>query len=236
MKNNMKKISTVLFAGALCLTLLNGCGSSKPDSPASPAQSESTDHETSLPSENSGQETSSQSDNPDDFQQSTSSDAPVSEFTGPSVGPFTTQDVNGNTVTDDIFKDYDLTLVNIFTTWCSPCVAEIPELEKLRDEVADKGVNVIGVVLDVLDEKGEIVQESLERAQLLAEETGATYPFLLPDPTYMNGRLTGIEAFPETFFVDKNGNVVGGTYSGSGGLEDWLAVVEQELASLKETR
>ena len=49
----------------------------------------------------------------------------------------------------------------------------------------------------------------------------------------MNGRLTGIQAFPETFFVDKDGNIVGETYSGSGSLEDWLEVVEQELANVK---
>lgn len=168
------------------------------------------------------------------FQQTSAFSMPRKDFTGASVGEFTTQDVNGNTYTQEMFKDYDLTLVNIFTTWCSPCVAEIPELEELRKQMADKGVNVVGVLLDVLDEKGEIQQESLEKARLLAERTGAAYPFLLPDATYMNGRLIGIEAVPETFFVDKNGNIVGGTYSGSGSLEDWTAVVEQELSSLKE--
>lgn len=168
------------------------------------------------------------------FQGASAFSMPREDFTGKSIGEFTTQDVNGNTYTQEIFQDYDLTLVNIFTTWCPPCVAEIPELEELRKQMADKGVNVVGVVLDALDEKGGIVQESLETARLLAERTGAQYPFLLPDATYMNGRLIGIEAVPETFFVDKNGNIVGETYSGSGSLEDWMAVVEQELANLKE--
>lgn len=152
---------------------------------------------------------------------------------GASVGPFTTQDVNGQTYTQELFQDYDLTLVNIFTTWCSPCVAEIPDLEKLHQQMAGKGVGVVGVVLDVLDEKGEIDRDALEKARQLAQKTGATYPFLLPDNTHFHGRLTGIEAFPETFFVDKNGSVVGGTYSGSGSLADWTAVVERELANVK---
>ncbi len=39
-------------------------------------------------------------------------------------------------------------MVNIFTTWCSPCVAEMPELEKLYQQMKDKGVGVVGVVLD----------------------------------------------------------------------------------------
>lgn len=161
-------------------------------------------------------------------------DAPQSEFTGTSLGEFTTQDINGNSVTQDIFKDYDLTMVNVFTTWCSPCVGEIPDLEKLHQEMADRGVNVVGVLLDVLNEKGEIDPDTLEKAQLLAEQTGATYPFLLPDSGCFNGRLTGIEAVPETFFVDKDGNIVGETYSGSGSYEDWLEVVEETLATLQE--
>lgn len=150
------------------------------------------------------------------------------------VGEFTTQDVNGNAYTQELFQDYDLTLVNVFTTWCSPCVAEMPDLEKLHQMMAERGVHVVGVVLDVLNEKGEIVPEDLERAQLLVERTGVTYPVLLPDASYLNGRLIGIEAVPETFFVDKDGNIVGGTYSGSGSLEDWIAVVEEELAALQE--
>lgn len=156
-----------------------------------------------------------------------------SEFEGPSLGEFTTEDVNGEPCTQDIFKAYDLTLVNIFTTWCTPCVAEMPELEKLYQQMKTQGVNVVGFVLDVQNEEGEVVQENLEKAQALVEKTGVTYPILLPDETYLHGRLTGIEAFPETFFVDKNGDVVGKTYSGSGDLEYWSEVVEKELAALK---
>lgn len=150
-----------------------------------------------------------------------------------SVGDFITQDVNGETITQDIFKEHDLTMVNIFTTWCSPCVSEMPDLEKLSQQIGDRNVAVVGIVMDVLDENGNIVDENLEQAQLLVQKTGVTYPIILPDSTYLNGRLTSIEAFPETFFVDKNGNIVGETYSGSGSLEDWLDVVEQELEKLE---
>lgn len=169
----------------------------------------------------------------------TSADVPAgsaaaSSTSGAALGEFTTQDINGNPVTQDVFKDYDLTMVNVFTTWCSPCVGEIPDLEKLHQEMADRGVNVVGVVLDVLNEQGEIDRDTLEKAKLLAEQTGATYPFLIPDSGCLNGRLIGIEAVPETFFVDKDGNIVGETYSGSGSYEDWLEVVEETLATLRE--
>ncbi len=199
-----KKRLFALLSCVLCAAVLTACSSAQPEA-SSPNEP--------LPDETGG--------------------TLQSEFVGPSLGEFTTQDVDGNEYTQELFKDYDLTLVNIFTTWCSPCVAEMPELEKLYQQMKDRGVNVVGFVLDVLNEKGEVVQEDLKRAQELVEKTGVTYPVLLPDSGYLNGRLTGIEAFPETFFVDKNGNVVGGTYQGSAALEDWLEVVEQELAALE---
>lgn len=154
------------------------------------------------------------------------------DYTGAYLGEFTTQDLDGNPITQDIFREHALTMVNVFATWCSPCVQEMPDLEKLYQQMKDKNVGVVGVVMDVLNEKGEIVPEDLERAQQLVQDTGVTYPVIVPDSSYLSGRLTNIEAFPETFFVDKNGIIVGGTYSGSGSLEDWLEVVETELANL----
>lgn len=168
-----------------------------------------------------------------DYKQYYSGEEQKSESSVSAVGEFSTQDVNGNTVTQDIFKEYDLTMVNIFTTWCTPCVQEMPDLEKLYKQMKDKNVGVVGVVMDVLNEKGDIVEKDLERAQLLVQKTGVTYPVIVPDSTYFNGRLTSIEAFPESFFVDKNGNIVGETYSGSGSLEDWLETVEKELSDLE---
>ena len=91
---------------------------------------------------------------------------------------------------------------------------EIPYLAELDEKMKDKGVQVIGVVMDAV--KGtEKDEEGIKKAQILAEKTKAEYPFLLPDSGYMNGRLAYVQAFPETFFVDKNGNIVGETYSGT---------------------
>lgn len=149
------------------------------------------------------------------------------------LGSFKIRDIHETEYTEEMFKDYDLTMINLFTTWCTPCVGEIPELQKLKDEMAEKGVNVIGVVLDADDGTGNINEEAVEKAKLIAEKTGASYPFLLPDETKMNGRLNNIDSVPETFFVDKDGNIVGETYVGSRSFEDWKSVVEKELSNLK---
>ncbi len=45
----------------------------------------------------------------------------------------------------------------------------------------------------------------------------------------MEGRLKGVTAFPETFFVDKEGNIVGEYYLGARPQEDWIEVIQKEL-------
>ncbi len=150
-----------------------------------------------------------------------------------SVGTFETKDVDGTAYTEALFQDYDLTMVNVFTTWCSPCVKELPDLDKLYKEMKDKGVQVVGICMDTVDENGEVMEDVVKKAQELKERAGVSYPVLIPDSGNLNGRVANMQGFPETFFVDRNGNIVGGTYQGSAGLEDWREVVEQELASVK---
>lgn len=150
------------------------------------------------------------------------------------VGKFETKGVDGKDYTEKVFSDYDLTLVNVFTTWCSPCVNEIPELEKLYEEMKEKGVGVVGVVLDTVGDDAKQNEDTVKKAGVLQEKTKASYPFLVPDSTMMNGRLNGISAFPETFFVDKEGNIVGETYSGSHTLDEWKEIVEKELENVSK--
>lgn len=151
-----------------------------------------------------------------------------------STGKFETTGIDGKTYTEKVFADYDLTLVNVFTTWCSPCVEEIPELEKVYEEMKEKGVGVAGVVLDTVDENGKQDDETVKKAGILQEKTKASYPFLILDSTMMNGRLKNISAFPETFFVDRNGNIVGETYTGSHTQDAWKEIIEKELANVSK--
>ena len=143
-----------------------------------------------------------------------------------------TVDIDGKEFSGKDFSDYDLTMVNVFATWCSPCVQEIPDLAEIQKEMKDKGVNIVGVVTDTADQTGEN-QEALEKAKLIQERSKAEYPFLIPDKSNFNGRLSGIQAFPETFFVDKKGQIVGETYSGSHNKKAWLEIIEKELAKVK---
>ncbi len=201
-----KNILSALLCGICCIALLGGCG--EPSDMAA--------------------------ENPADASVAEDTQAGAEPAGGESLGEFSMEDMEGNTYTQDMFSDYSLTMVNVFTTWCTPCINEIPDLEKLRNEMADQGVNVVGIALDAIDATGSADGEAVEKAKLLAEQTGVTYPFLIPDAGYLNGRLMGINAVPETFFVDKDGNIVGETYTGSRSLDEWKSVVEQELQEVAQ--
>lgn len=154
-----------------------------------------------------------------------------------SVGPFATEDVFGNSYDETYFQQYDLTLVNVFATWCSPCVQEMPELEALRKAYAEKGVKlgVVGMVLDTKVTQGTkstLDEGAVSRARVLYERSGVQFPFLIPDDGNMNGRLTGIESVPESFFVDSEGHIVSDPYVGARSMESWSQIVDAEWTKL----
>ena len=157
------------------------------------------------------------------------------EETSYNIGSFTMEDINGESYTESMFQDYDLTLVNVFATWCSPCIEEIPHLEQLSQDMADNGVHVVGIVLDTLASDGTVVTDAVEAAQTLATELETSYPFLIPDSGLMNGLLTGIQSVPTTFFVDSEGNLLERAYLGSRSLTEWTEIVNTELETLGGT-
>lgn len=154
------------------------------------------------------------------------------------VGSFETLDVFGRTCSQELFCEYDLTLVNAFTTWCGPCREELPDLEKLRQSCEEKGIRlgVVGAVIDTIKPDGSIDEGAVEEARAMGEENNLQFPLLIPDEGNMNGRLKGLESFPESFFVDAQGNIVGETYSGARSFEEWEKIVQTEIEALKAAK
>ncbi len=142
------------------------------------------------------------------------------------IGDIQTTDIYGNAVTKDIFANYDITLVNLFTTDCSPCIEQIPQLEALKNEM--ESIQIIGIVYDAMGKDGAN-QEVIEKAKQLHQQLGVTYDFIIPDQILMEGRLKGVTAFPETFLVDSQGNIVEGYYLGARPKEDWIEILQQNL-------
>lgn len=145
---------------------------------------------------------------------------------------FQTQDIYGNAVNQDIFSDYSLTLVNVWGTFCGPCLDEMPDLGELQKEYEPKGVNIIGIVVDVQDENMEIIEEQRELAGEIAAGTGADYTHLLVTEEMIESVLNQFDAIPASFFVDSDGNIVSKFYIGSREKDDWADIIEANLEEL----
>ena len=113
---------------------------------------------------------------------------------------FTTTDLDGNEITADIFADYDVTMINIWATWCQYCIEEMPAIEKLYEDKADN-VNIITICMDAEDEMELAISEM--------EQVGATFTVLVGNEELQDKIDPYLSGYPTTFFVDSRGNIVG---------------------------
>ena len=120
---------------------------------------------------------------------------------------FEGKDLNSNTVkSDDLFSKNAVTVVNFWFTTCNPCVGELAELDALNKELAEKGGALIGVNTFTLGGDEAAISEAKD---VLAKK-GATYQNVYFDSDGEAGKFTAnIFAYPTTYVVDRNGNIVG---------------------------
>ena len=120
---------------------------------------------------------------------------------------FEGKDLDGNTVkSDELFSANAVTVVNFWFTTCNPCVGELSELDALNKELAKKGGALIGVNTFTLDGDEAAISEAKD---VLAKK-GVTYQNVYFDSDGEAGKFTtNIFAYPTTYVVDRNGNIVG---------------------------
>ena len=146
---------------------------------------------------------------------------------------FEGKDLDGNTVkSDELFSGNAVTVVNFWFTTCNPCVGELAELDALNKELAEKGGSLIGVNTFTLDGDETAISEAKD---VLAKK-GATYQNVYFDSDGEAGKFTtNIFAYPTTYVVDRNGNIVGepivGAITEKKQAETLQKLIEQTLAA-----
>ena len=120
---------------------------------------------------------------------------------------FEGKDLDGNEVkSDELFSANAVTVVNFWFTTCNPCVGELGDLDALNKELAEKGGALIGVNTFTLDGDEAAISEAKD---VLAKK-GATYQNVYFDSDGEAGKFTAnIFAYPTTYVIDRNGNIVG---------------------------
>ena len=146
---------------------------------------------------------------------------------------FEGKDLDGNEVkSDELFSANAVTVVNFWFTTCSPCVGELGELDALNKELADKGGALIGVNAFTLD--GD--ETAISDAKDVLAKKGATYQNVYFDSSSPAGAFTSnIFAFPTTYVVDRNGNIVGepivGAITEKNQAETLQSLIDQAIAA-----
>ena len=146
---------------------------------------------------------------------------------------FEGKDLDGNEVkSDELFSANAVTVVNFWFTTCSPCVGELGELDALNKELADKGGALIGVNAFTLD--GD--ETAISDAKDVLAKKGATYQNVYFDSSSQAGAFTAnIFAFPTTYVVDRNGNIVGepivGAITEKNQAETLQSLIDQAIAA-----
>ena len=144
------------------------------------------------------------------------------------LSSFSTTSLDGSDLDQSMLEGYSLTMVNVWATYCKPCLSEMPDLGELADEYRDEGVQIVGLVSDVLNSDGSFSQEQLDTARDIVAETGADYPHLLPSQD-LYGLLSQIYAVPTTFFVDSEGRQVGSAYLSAKEKDEWAEIIESMM-------
>ena len=140
---------------------------------------------------------------------------------------FETTDLDGNAVkSEELFSQSKLTMVNLWGTYCDPCITELPELEEMYKEYAEKGVSIVGVVVDVPVGNDKMLQAAKD----IVSEKGLTFANLRAWDGYKD--QLAFRATPTTYFIDSQGRLIGDPILGANviqyrkNLDDFIKTIQ----------
>jgi len=109
-----------------------------------------------------------------------------------------TTDIEGNSIDESIFNGHKITVLNLWATWCGPCVEEMPEFEEISKTYKPEEVQFLGLIIDSDDDD---VKDLLEQLSI-------TYPQIKADEQLTEQIVKYFDYVPVTLFVDENGKVL----------------------------
>lgn len=148
----------------------------------------------------------------------------------PYILTFEASTIDGEALTSDIFADAKLTMINVWATYCNPCLAEMPDLGELAAEYDKADFQMLGIISDVVDTSDE---KTISEAKELIEETGATtYPHLLLNQSLYSNLVGAVDGVPTTFFFNRDSELLGYVV-GAQSKETWEEIINELLAETK---
>lgn len=213
----MKKRITMLITLAIIITVFTACGT------------DSGSNNSTL--DNSASNNSTLQESQEGTSQKTKAQSLQSLFS-----QISTTTLDGEAISGDEIKGEKLTVLNVWGTWCSPCVEELPHLQELSEIYEEQGVKIVGIMQDGVKQDSEtglfIPDEStIETGKTLLSEAEVKYTIILPDETIMDEFINQMQYFPTTFFLDSEGNLIK-TVFGANNTNGWRSIIDAVLEEI----
>lgn len=218
-----------LIALLIISLLLTGCSGKSGETPKLEKLDGTTGND-SIDAELSQENSDSTQDKSDNSSDDTTDDS-QSDTSGEQVYmvEFEATTMEGEVMTSDVFADSKLTMLNVWATYCNPCLSEMPYLGELSQEYDKAEFQIIGIISDVVENGDEY---SLELARDLIEETEANYPHLPLNQSLYTNLVGAVTAVPTTFFVNAKGELLG-YVSGAYPKESWEEIINGLLSEME---
>ena len=142
---------------------------------------------------------------------------------------FEASTIEGAPLTSECFADSKLTMINVWATYCNPCISEMPDLGEIAASYDRSEFQIIGIVSDVTENADE---RMIDTARNLVEDTGANYPHLLLNKSLLENLVGEVDAVPTTFFVNRKGEVLGYAV-GSQSKGTWEEIINEILVEVE---
>lgn len=112
---------------------------------------------------------------------------------------FALRNLDGDLIRSDEYIGKGPVLLDFWATWCKPCMKNLPKLEKIYQDYAERGLTVLAI-----NEDGT---RSLGKVEPLVHSLGLTFPVLIDEDREVM-RLYRVNGLPTTILLDTNGEVV----------------------------
>lgn len=142
---------------------------------------------------------------------------------------FATLDLNGEKVDQSIFSNYKITIVDVWGTYCNPCIEAMPVLASIYQKYSDQGVNVVGIVIDVQSADGTPKADFIAKAIDIKNQTGAEFTHILVSDNIRRAIIKDISAIPASFIVDSQGKIISEVAYGGHSEEEWEAIIHEYI-------
>jgi thiol-disulfide isomerase/thioredoxin len=133
------------------------------------------------------------------------------------VVQFDLQNIAGGSITSEDLKG-KVTVVDVWATWCQPCISEIPKYNELYDSLESNDVAILGIA----------VESPRRDIQSRVQQLGIKYPILIGNDQTLQA-LGRVQAFPTTLVIDKDGKIYK-QYTGA--VPDKAERIKQDVADL----